>query len=138
MKKYLIFLLLIGLKLTVSAQKIPKFHSELERIDTSKVVIKCKYNDSKSKGDCPRIIITDVKYHKHAKRYFVYGCIKDLGESLDSFKGLVYGIYIWNTTYNVLVYTTTTTDMGLFAISLDKGQVATFNTTVSTDLYIKN
>lgn len=39
MKKYLIFLLLIGLKLTVSAQTISDFHSEL---DTSKLVCNAK------------------------------------------------------------------------------------------------
>lgn len=138
MKKYLIFLLLIGLKLTVSAQTISDFHTELEKVDTSHVTLDYQRESIILGKNYPTIIITDVVYHKHAKKYFVYGFIDNVNYArLEHFKNIEFEIFIFKINNEKCIYKTKTGKNGLFAFSLSENEKARFNSELYVDLYIK-
>lgn len=138
MKKYLIFLLLIGLKLTVSAQTISYSHTKLEKVDTSCIVLEYQRESIILGQNYPTIIVTDIVYNREVKGYFVSGFVDNVNYYPDQFKHEIYEIRIMKKKSDHYVYTATTTRNGVFAFSLRKGEKARFIVELDVDLYIKN
>lgn len=137
MKFFWFFLILVSSTSTVFAQTITEYRSELEKVDISKVIFEYQEKDKVSCVEYPNIIITNVIYHKPAKKYFVYGFIEDVNYFPKRFNDAVYWLSISKKNGGRFIYITTTTKNGVFAFSLGEDEKARFNTTLYVDLYIK-
>ena len=138
MKKYFVcFCILLQATgwLNISfGQSITTYPTKLIKVDLHYLEFKKQSEYFILGQDFQNIIIKDIYYHKQAKKYIVFGLIDDVNyNENDSYKVKIDIIKEDDS----IVYSTFSSQNGVFAISLSKGEKARFNGELYVDLIIK-